>query len=211
MADLVDLPGEAPPSADPLIQLRTAFDALTSSGSAQYQLRGRWFGSTCGNNFYSWSEYRFGEVGTYSSELAFFENRRNRYWFTTRSHWKETDDGWVPVSPSAVIEESGWLHGWTDPIPRFEHVLDFANPQSFEITESEGATRFKTIDVPILGEWLVREFEATVDNETNTITSFGWTPTTRIGSVLQTRRCQKRTVRGRTAGAGFDSSRTLSL
>ncbi len=175
IAVAADEPTELLEPPDSLIQLRIAFEALRNAGSAQYELRGRWFGNACGNSFYTWAEYRFGELRDYSSQLAYFENRRNRYWFANGAHWVESDGTWNQATPLNVIVESGWLHGWTDPIPRFEHVLDFANPGSFEIVESNGATTFKTMEVPILGEWFVREFEVTVDNDTNTITGFGWT------------------------------------
>ena len=168
---------QPPPSdvVDALTPARRAFEALRLAGSAQYELRGRWFGPGCGNNFYRWSEYRIGEIADFSSQLAYFGSSRYRYWFVDHSHWVERNGIWFQAGLKEVIDESGWLHGWTDPIPRIQHVLDFAPREGFESVEVGGLTVFKTSDVPILGNRLIREFEISVDETSNTIAGFGWT------------------------------------
>lgn len=182
---------------DQLARVRLAFEKMLGAGTARFELSGRWFGAACGDQFYRWSEYRFGAISGGSARLAYFDSGRHRYWYANREHWSESRSGWRAENARKVIDDSGWLHGWTDPLPRIRHVLDAGEPDLFEIDEIDGSTVYKSTEIPILGEWLIREFEITVDNESNTITGFAWT------QRQESRHCFK-TVEARNGSYGVD-------
>ena len=161
--------------SEQLARARLAFETMLGAGTARFELSGRWFGSACGDQSYGWSEYRFGAISDGSAHVAYFDSGRRRYWYANREHWSETRSGWRTETARKVIADSGWLHGWTDPLPRISHVLDTVEPDLFEIDESDGSTVYRSTEIPILGDSLYREFEITIDNESNTITGFAWT------------------------------------
>ncbi len=183
--------------SEQLARVRLAFEKMLGAGTAQFELSGRWSGSTCGDQFYRRSEYRFGAISDGNARVAYFDSGRHRYWYVNREHWSESRGGWRAENAAKVITESGWLHGWTDPLPRIRHALDSGEPDLFEIDELDGSTVFKSTEIPILGEWLFREFEITVDNESNTITGFAWT------QRQESRHCFK-TVEARNGSYGVD-------
>ena len=150
-------------------------EALIASGSAKYEIRGRWFGPACGNSFYRWSEYIFGDFRGIGSDVAFFDDGRRRYWNLFGEIWRESGDDWRLAEPVDVVTESGWLHGHADPLPRFQHAIVWADSVEFEIVQHSGRTEFKTTDLPVLGVRIIREFYVTIDDSSDVITGYGWT------------------------------------
>ena len=117
--------------------------------------------------------------------MAYLDDGRERYWYVDRTYWAESNGTWTAIDLYRFFNELGWSHIFSDPVSRLANFIEFAKADNFELSTSNGQTELTATEVEVPGRRHVRDIRFVIDDESNTITEFGWTLRTDSGHCFK--------------------------